>query len=76
MTQSNNRQNLSIDDQRNALDIFDDKGRLDSAQTNAVNAEIFQESNTIKISGSTAINTAATAAAHAAAKAAILARRK
>ncbi len=28
MTQSNNRQNLSIDDQRNSLDIFDDKGRL------------------------------------------------
>jgi hypothetical protein len=77
MTQSLNRQNLSLDDQRSAqLDIYDANGRLDPIATAEANREIFQESNTVKIPGSTAINVPATAAARVAAKAAVLARRK
>ncbi len=75
MTQSLNLQNLSLDDQKNfRIDVFDDRGRLDPVQTNAANAEIFQESNTVRTGG--AIDVAATATKRAASRAAVLARRK
>lgn len=77
MTQANSPQNLSLDDQRNArVDIFDDKGRFDPIQTAAAHAEIFQEANTVRVAGSTAIDPVATAARRAASRLAVLNRRK
>jgi hypothetical protein len=77
MTQANSPQNISLDDQRNSrVDIFDDKGRFDPVQTEAANREIFQEGNTVRVQGSTAIDSVATAAKRLATKLAVLARRK
>ncbi len=57
-----NRQNLSDAEALNAVSIFDDKGRFDTAATIAVNNEIFHPRNTV------VGNVAATLAAQAATK--------
>jgi len=76
VTQSLNRQNLSIDQQRNAyLEVFDGNGHVDANATNAANAEIFQESNHVKIVGG-GIDAVATTAKQLATRAAIITRRK
>jgi hypothetical protein len=77
MTIANSPQNISLDDQRNSrVDIFDDKGRFDPVQTEAANREIFQEANTVKVAGSTAIDPVLTAAKRLATKIVVLARKK
>jgi hypothetical protein len=76
MTQSLNRQNLSIDQQRNAyLEVFDGNGHVDAIVTIAANAEIFSEANHVKLVGG-GIDAVATAAKQLVTRAAIIARRK
>ena len=83
MTQSLNRQNMTSDDVAAQIEIYDSKGRIDQAQTDAANKEIFHDINTVYITQaaqkgplSKVINAVATAAARAATKAAIRARLK
>jgi hypothetical protein len=75
MTQSLNRQNLSVADQLNQVEIYNSNGRLDPAATSAANAEIFSETNVVRRTDGT-IDHAATAVKHAAAKAVILQRNR
>jgi hypothetical protein len=67
MTQSLNRQNLSVSEQLNQIEIYGN-GRLDPIATSAANAEIFSETNVVRRTDGT-IDHAASGVKHAAAKA-------
>lgn len=74
MTQSLNRQNLSIADQINQAEIYDKNGRLDPVATDAANKEVFSEANVVRLPGGS-VNAAATAANHATTKTTVLSRK-
>jgi len=62
----NNRQNLTPEEAALAVEVFDSKGRLDTARTNAANDAIFHSNNVVtsNINGSVVKNTASSLAKH------------
>jgi hypothetical protein len=74
MTQSLNRQNLSIADQINQAEIYDKNGRLDPVASDIANREIFSEANIARLPGGS-IDHVVTAVKHAATKTVVLARK-
>jgi hypothetical protein len=75
MTAPNTKPYFHPSDAVNLLDIFDNNGRVDSVKTEAVNREIFSESNTVRRADGT-IDHVATIAQHAVAKVAAVNKRK
>ena len=77
-----NRHQGPLSEKADLIELFDAKGRLDPAQTEEANREIFSEVNTVRgpapvIPGhGSIVDTKATAAKRAAAKLAIAARKR
>lgn len=69
-----NRQNLTPEEAALAVQIYDSKGRLDPARTDAANRVIFHSNNVVfsVVSGSLVKDAAATLAKHKTARAAVL----